>query len=347
MSCSVRAGAVLVSLAIGGCSTTAEVGGGDQALPTAQAGPFRSLTEDEIGGSRIAPYVIDDADDEVVGLTVLDTDGDPHTLATVAYGIELRSGTVWRFAASDGRSFARAGEMVLEPSEAWESEALDSVAAIRVSQGADVGQVALYYAAGGAIGLATSIDGVAFTKRAQPIVRAEDLGLVGQLAAPAVVEIEVGVYAMFFELRDVDGVRIYEARSANGVDWKLADPAPVLEPGLSSVDTLSVADPEAVTMISAIGRHVTWLYYSATDTQGQRVIAAAARHQGGRFMPAASPVFGSDGLFAPRAPAVVRFATFSLLFVTQRAGSTDNRDYEATAASVAPASAVLPPPIAP
>jgi len=237
--------------------------------------------------------------------------------------------------------------MVLEPSEAWESEAFESVAAIRVFQGADAGQVALYYAAAGAIGLATSADGVAFTKRAQPILRAEDLGLDGQLAAPTIVEIGAGIRTMFFELRDADGVRIYEARSSHGGEWELADSAPVLKPGLSAVDTLSVTDPEAVTMVSAIGRHVTWLYYSATDTQGQRVIAAAARHQGGEFMPAASPVFGSDGLFAPRAPAVVRFATFSMLFVTQRAGSTDNRDYEATAASVAPASAVLPPPVQP
>ena len=102
MSRSVRAGTVLLFLTFGGCSTTADVGGGDEALPSAQAGPFRALTEDEIGGSRIAPYVIDDSDDEVVGLTVLDADGDPRTLATVAYGIERRSGTVWRFAASDG-----------------------------------------------------------------------------------------------------------------------------------------------------------------------------------------------------------------------------------------------------
>jgi len=41
----------------------------------------------------------------------------------------------------------------------------------------------------------------------------------------------------------------------------------------------------------------------------------------------------------------MRYGAFALLFATQRAGSTDSQDYPAVAAGVAPATAVLPPPV--
>ncbi len=244
-------------LGLASCATLPEPAGGDQNLPNASAGPFRALSDavqvigdgglvlgSEIGNSRSAPNGLDDSRDYGRDIAVVDADGDPSTLEVVAYvaaavtmnGMDPTPTTptrsLVRYGALDGRSFDYSAEVVLTPDAAWEGGLLASPAAVRAG-----GEILLYYAAAGGIGLAKSADGHAFTKLAAPVLAPVpggwEQGAVP--ASPGVVVLADGSFRMFYEVTTGTGAApsatsIGEASSPDGATWTRLGTAPALAP---------------------------------------------------------------------------------------------------------------------
>ena len=360
-----RTGARLVEVALLGvlgcaasaCGTVAEGGGGDLDLPNAGAGPFRALVAGELANSRVPPNALEDDDELPRDPAVIDVDGDPATFDVHAY-VAANVGapgdaaappdTILRYDASDARSFGRTFVTVLEAAEAWEGGTASAPAIV-----ARGGELLLYYAAAGGIGLARSADGTTFTRVAAPVLAPATEGWDAGLApgSPGALVLADGSVRLFYEVRDAGGTtRIGEAASPDGVTFTRIGGAPVLAPGTASnatgdppYDDGSVGDPWPVRARLASGDEVTRVYYAATTVDGTRTIGLAARFgDAGALDRATSPVFGSNEPFAPRAPCVLVYPGFSLLFVTQRVSRND--DQPSIAVAVAPATAALPPP---
>jgi hypothetical protein len=354
--------------ALSGCATLPEPSGGDQNLPDANAGPFRALVAAEIGNDRSAPNGLDDFRDYGRDIAVLDADGDPSTLAVIGYvAAAVQQGSdapeptdptrsIARYDAADGRSFDLASEVVLTPDAPWEGGVLASPAAVRMG-----GEIWLYYAAQGGIGLAKSADGHAFTKVPGPVLGPSPGGWErgGVPAAPGVVQLPDGSLRMFYEVAVADGgsapkppesvTVIGEAESADGLTWTRLGSAPALahssggDAGATPWDSASVGSPYPQLATSAVGRPILRVFYGARDVGGVRTVALAARYgTDGPLQRSESPVFGTSGSLGPREPCVVTFAAFTLLYATEASSSSDT--HPAVAVGVAPATAVLPAP---
>lgn len=254
-----------------------------------------------------------------------------------------------RYVALDGRSFERDFQEVLAPQLDWEDGTVGAPSALRVAD-----QIWLYYEAAGGIGLAQSSDGVVFQRQAEPVLAAAldgwDQGAAPQ--SPVVVADPDGGFRMFYESRrTAEEAWIGEAVSEDGVRWRRIGPGPALtpragEPAEFAYDDGSVEAPHALFRPSAKGRMILWLYYAAVDRSGRRTIGVAARSRPDEpFRRAVAPVFGTTGSLGPSEPWVISHESFALLFVSQRAGRTESQDYPAVAAGVAPATAILPPPV--
>jgi hypothetical protein len=346
-----------------GCATLADAESGGASLPNAGAGPFRALAQRELGALRTAPNALVDDESFPRDPAVIDADGDPRTPGVIGFfaanpvaaGEEpapaAAPSAIVRYGASDDRSFDRSEEVVLTAESSWEGGTVGAPSAVRAG-----GEILLYYAAEGGIGLARSADGSAFTREAGPVLGPEEgtgweAGAVPR--SPGVVRLEDGSFRMFYEVRGPAGSRIGEARSDDGVHWNRLGQGPVLAPAAQvdpaepPYDGASVGAPYPVLARSANGREILRVYYSALDTAGNHTIGLAARfgHDGmGQLERASSPVFGSGSSLGPREPCVLVRDAFALLFVTQRAGRATSADYPAVAAGVAPADAALPPP---
>jgi len=100
-----------------------------------------------------------------------------------------------------------------------------------------------------------------------------------------------------------------------------------------------VGDPEVWRTRTAEGRVVTRVYYTGRSPDGSSAIGLAARYgDSGKLTRAPAPAFA--GTRGPRSPAVVPHGSFTLLFLTERAGPND--DYPAIAVGIAPATRTLP-----
>jgi hypothetical protein len=345
-----RAAALLV---LAGCSSLADSGGGKANLPNAAAGPFRAIEGEELGAGRAAPYVLKDDDDFPRNAVVIDADGDAATLATWIYAAHrvtpdeeepdpsVPPGEIIRAVAEDGRSFARAFDVVLRAEEAWEGGVVDRPAVVVFG-----GEHWLFYAGAGGIGAAKGSDGVTFTRVGSGPVLAPSGGweAAGMPTSPAVLVAADGSLRMYYEVPLAGGSAIGEARSSDGASWERVGTAPIFAPAEEGIDAGGTAEPYALMMTTPEGRSVEQLYYTAIDAMGIRLIGYAARFEGeASFTRALSPVFGGDGDLVPGEPCVLRYGGFSLLYVTEKAGETEALDYPAIAAGVAPADAVLPP----
>jgi len=340
---------------VSACATLANSGGGDDNLPEAGLGPFREIATDELGNNRVAPYALRDDDEFARDVSVIDTDGDSSTLDVWAYaartvfaeGVEpdptMPTTDIVRHVAADGRSFERNPDTVLQAEAPWEQGTIGKPSALRVD-----GEVWLYYAGAGGIGLAKSSDGVSFTRvGTAPVLDAAD-GWENGLppTSPAVTSVQGG-FVMFYEVALAEGSAIGEARSDDGSSWVRVGGAPVLSPG-GGYDAGGAGSPFSLMLQSAEGRDIQVLYYGATDGEGKRTIALAARvDASGAFRRAAAPVFGSANALGPREPCLLRYATYTLLFATQQAGTTSALDFPAVAVGVAPAAVGLPSPVPP
>jgi hypothetical protein len=348
------------TIALGGCATIPEPGGGGDNLPSAVAGPFRALLQDELGSNRVAPNAVDD------GVftrdpSVLDVDDDPTTLTVAGYfGAAVAQGgvkptaadptrVILRFGALDGRSFDEAAEVVLEPTEAWEGGVIGHPSALHVGK-----ETWLFYSAAGGVGLAKSSDGHAFTRVAGPVLGASTVGWDHDVipTSPGVARLPDGSLRMFYEIAtSPDSTSIGEAASSDGITWARVGVGPALAPSAHGTDAdppyddAAVGSPSPVVVASSTGRAALRVYYGARNHLGARVIGLAARYLEEPDSPlqrATAPVFGTTKPLSPTEPSVLIYPDFTLLFVTQKSSTTDG--HPAVAVGAAPALAVLPPP---
>lgn len=349
------AAAAALPFSLLGCATQPEEGGGDANLPNAGAGPFRALRLGEVGHSRSAPNVLFNDDTFPRDPTVVDMDGDPATYEIAGFFGAAPDGSppdapttsIVRYGAIDGRSFDRSADVVLEPEEAWEGGALGAPSALRFQ-----GEIFLYYAAAGGIGLARSPDGFVFEREPLPVLGPDATGWeAGAIPkSPGVVLLWDGSLRMFYEVPGAEGqgARIGEARSDDGISWARVGDGPALEASGGTLeddwyDGARVGSPFPVTALSATGERILRVYYGAVSQSGRLSIGFAARFgSDGALTRAVSAVFGAGSSLAAREPCVVSFNGFSLIFATQRA-DTGEEDL-AVAAGLAPATAALPEP---
>lgn len=329
---------------ISGCATLAgEAGDLDAVRPNAAAGPFRALTRDELDTTK-PPAVLRQKAAEYgeAGVLALDATAFGSTALYVAATLPAGPG-IYRFVAPDARSFLQPDPAtpVLAVSAAWEGGAVGGPNVVRRGD-----EVWIYYSGAGGIGLARSPDGITFEKHDGPVLDANGASAWeggDAPASPAFLELAADDLRLFYEA----GSRIGEARSSDGVVWERLG-EPVLEPAPPAgdeepFDSVAVGDPEATLARSAEGRRIVRVYYAGSDSQGGSSIGLAARYAAdGPLQRAPVPAFAS--VRNPFGPALVRWEGLSLLFFTQRAGSSPSDDYPAVGVAVAPATTRLPPP---
>lgn len=348
------------TIVLSACATIPEKGGGAENLPTAVAGPFRALTQDEIGNNRVAPNAVED-DVFSRDPSVIDVDEDPSTLEVAGYfGAAVAQGmtkptaadptrAILRFGALDGRSFDQAAEVVLEPTEVWEGGVLGQPSALHVGK-----EIWLFYAAAGGIGLAKSSDGHAFTRAPGPVLGPAKSGWDHDAipTSPGVVRLDDGSLRLFYEIAlGPDSTVIGEASSTDGLTWIRRGEAPALVPSAPGTDAdpsdddAAVGSPSPVLARSTDGRATLRVYYGARSHLGARVIGLAARYAEDPESPlqrATAPVFGTTKPLSPREPTALIYPGFTLLFATEKSSTSSSSP--AVAVAVAPALATLPAP---
>jgi len=352
--------ALVALVALPACATIPEPPGGETGLPNAGAGPFRALVLGEIGNSRSAPNALTDSHGFARDVAVVDLDGDPSTYAVAGFvAAAVKEGEVEpdrdsptraivRHGALDGRSFDRAAEVVLTPDAAWEGGVVSGPAVVRVD-----GDLWLYYAAAGGIGLARGdAQGTTFTKTAGPVLAPAEGGWEAGAAprSPGVVRLADESFRLFYEVPlPGGGSAIGEARSDDGLTFERLGDAPALAPAPGATDPdeppydgAAVGGPFPILADSGAGEPILRVYYGAVDGEGKRTIGLAARYgAGGPLKRAVAPVFGTGKPLQPSEPCVVTWKGFSLLFATEQS-SNSSKD-PAIAAALAPATAALPP----
>ncbi len=352
--------ALLASMLVASCGVKATDSHGDENLPNAHAGPFRVLRDGEMPSQdRMIPYAI-----RRYGTrdpSALDIDGDPATpdvrLFVAASDRNTPNGpsvSILAFDAPDGRSFNPRTEdaTVLVPSESWEGGVVGAPSVLRVS-----GELWMYYAAAGGVGLARSQDGLQFTKVASPVLTA-DASVAWESGAvpsePSVVQVDDGSFRMFY----VAGNSIGEARSSDGERWERLPNGPAVAPVAAPdfptpdadnvyepIDDVRVGGPWAVVTTSSLGRRILRVYYAGQNRIGLWSLGMVARYGAdGVLERAYDPVLGN--LYAPKGPSVVFFRDFTLVWFTAPEDKTKPDSASAIAEGVAPAtvSLVLPSP---
>lgn len=345
----------LVLLAVASCSTLASEGHGDSSLPTAGVGPFRPLTGKE--DTSIVPFVFTDSKAIYREPSVLAATGDPSSASVVMYAVarDAASGhdVIVRSRADDGRSFyatsaAQPGSghvsppVVVKADRPWEGFDVSGPSALRVGD-----ETWLYYAAAGGIGLAKSSDGLTFGKKDVPALAWDKSDPLESTAphAPSVARFPDGTFHMLYAAGDSIG----EATSADGTSFTRVADNPVLAPGGGAA--AQVGDPLLAPRVQASGRLLVRVLYTSWDPPS----GAAARNSSIRF----AGRFGDSGPLAAQsiavysaqaheqAPALFEWSQGSMLYVHQdQPGDTTGTFFTAIAAAVAPASIVLPPPLA-
>lgn len=340
---------LLAALLTLGCGTLASPAGDTNAVrPNAHAGPFRDLTASELPATiGTVPYVLDDPDAEYREGCAVDLDGTGALGRVALYVVaDLRPGTgIYRFVSKDGRTFGENPDPatpVLVPSAAWEGSSVGNPDVHVIG-----GKVWLLYQAAGGIGLARSDDGVHFTREPGPVLAPDQAaGWEGGKApgAPDLLQVAADDFRLFYAVDK----RIGEARSSDGLHFKRSAGGPLLAPegggdadADAPFDSNAVGDPYAVLATSAEGRLITRLYYAGTGPDGQRSIGMAARFgTDGPLTRATAPVYPVT--HDPSSPAVLPFADFTLLYVTESEGINPDTAYPAIAAGIAPGNIKIP-----
>jgi hypothetical protein len=337
-----RRSVVLTGLVMGCATLATEAGDIDAVRPNAGAGPFRPITESELGAAG-APGVLRQkaAASRFRQASALALgEGQPGRVALYIVAEQAGVHGIYRFVAADARSFVEPDPpgAVLVPSEGWEGAELAQPEVVRVG-----GEIWLYYAAAGGIGLARSPDGISFSKQPGPVLAAEP-GSSWEAGepprSPGFVELGADDFRLFYAAAG----RIGEARSTDGVSWQ-RDPEPVLEPaplaGEPLFDSLQVSDPEPELAASAQGRRITRVYYAGQGAESSGIGLAARFGDSGALQRALAPSLTTSR--GPSDPALVRFGDLALMYFTQKAGASAAQAYPVIALALAPATLTLPP----
>ena len=319
----------LLLILAAGCSTLAETAGGDSNLPSAGGGPYRKLTGAEAHG---APYVLDEQTALYRQPCTLSL-GDPTNSTDVALYVVMHDKTsdkdvIARSHALDGRTFYGAiQDFGHKPPVVLADPAADlsHPSVVRAPDG-----IRLYYTKNGAVGLARSQDGLAFTDG--PAIFS------GPVDSASVAVLPDGSFRMLFARAGA----IFEAKSADGVSFQAA-PDPVLTAG-TTFDALGVGDPYLFPRVTAANRLQFRVLYTGTaltdDASVTTSIGFAARYaDDGPFVRAATPAYAIGK--HEQSPSVLEWDSGTFLYVDQDQTS-QGTSYRAIAGGVAPASITLP-----
>lgn len=331
-----------------GCATLADGEPGLDNPPSARAGPFRLFKIGEVGQERAAPYVMDDQERFLRDVSAVDADGDPSTPAVEGYFAARAEGAmegaptteIVRVLAPDGRSFERTYETVLTAGMSWDGGTIGAPSVLNFGRTRRI-----YYAGAGGIGLAESTDNAGFTPQSAPVIDAAAVPWAeGPPRSPGVARLPDDTFVMFFEATRGGENAIGLARSGDGVTWLVDSRGPILGRGRpGALDEAWVGTPQPVVATSAQGRDVLYVYYAARGADGKQVIALAASFLDGEEIElerSPSAMFTPSSRVEPREPSIVRFDTFTFLFVTQLRG-TGQTDL-VVPAGVSPANADIP-----
>jgi hypothetical protein len=324
----------------------------------------------ELTPKALVPYVFTNQTADYREPCVVGTSSDPSSTEVWMYAVGHVGGVdvIVRTRADDARSFygdlsdngtgaPPTPPVVLQASESWEGGSTGDLAgpsALMVD-----GQLWLYYAAAGGIGLAQSSDGLSFTKVSGPVLAVDSSAAWETTTphAPSVAVFPDGSWHMMYGA----GVSIGEATSADGMTWTRVDgnpifpPSPTVDPSTLPVGVLppfdegQVDDPMLAPQTTADGRLQVRVLYTgygaAPGTAGRAsAIGFAARYgDSGPLSSQADPVYTVS--LHEKAPAFFEWSGGSLLYVSEDDGSlSTSMPFPAIAAGYAPATGMLPAP---
>ncbi len=260
-----RIACVVLALGVAGCGTLASGAGGDTDLPRGRSGPFRLLDNLELpAGSCVL------RDDTA-------TLGDPSAVALPDGRIDLYAtrtdGTarsIVRARLDGSRSAPGAPAMALVPTLPWHGGGVGAPDVVRTADGAWM----VFDTAAG-IGLARSVDGIAWTSLDAPLLVADaTAGELSALRAPTLAVRADGTWWLAYESAGA----IWGARATGPQgpfvrvdgDDRTARRDPWVSPGDDAVDagvvgyaSGSVGDPSLRVEASVAGRELLRLYFSA------------------------------------------------------------------------------------
>ncbi len=339
------------------CAAIGSSGAGDRDLPTAGVGPFRKLEGAELLG--VAPFVLDSNVAHYRQPAILPLDPASNGTRVALFAVALQRDdagsrdVIVRTHADDARSFfgtsantGHAPAVVLVADAPWEGGQVSGPCAVWIA-----GEVFLFYAAQGGIGVARSRDGLTFRKEPSPVLAA-DVTVTWETAPPSAPSVAVypdGTLRMLY----VAGRSIGEAESADGITWKRVGKGPVLGPSLMPdpgtlapgekppFDSQRVSDPWLAPRTTPAGRLHVRVLYTGYDASGQSAIGFAARYErSGPLSPHVGPIYAVGK--QESAPTLFEWEGGSLLYVQQdRPGELGGMAYPAIAAAFAPANLKL------
>jgi hypothetical protein len=342
-------------------------------VPSAGDGPFRPLEDGELSTASVVPYVFVSQTALYRAPSVVGVSTDPSSAEVWMYAVATESGVdvIVRTHADDARSFygdvgdnastshpAHVPPVVLKADQAWEGTSIADPSALLSN-----GQVLLYYAAAGGIGLATSADGLTFTKTGAPVLAPDptDPAAAWETSTPHAPSVAVFPDGSWHMLYGAGGA-IGEATSADGQTWTRADGNPVLQPSatvdpstlpagaLPPFDEGHVDDPVMAPQTTLDGRlqvRVLYTGYGAavSGAAPSSAIGLAGRYgDSGPLSRQAVPTFTVS--LHEAAPAFFEYAGGSLLYVQEDDTSVDpDKPFTSIGAAYAPISGMLPAPL--
>lgn len=352
------------------CATQGGGSSGVSNVPSAGDGPFRPLTTAELSVYSLAPYVFSNPAPMYREPSVVGTTANPASTQVWMYAVATSMGAdvIVRTSADDARSFyadlgdthsypQHAPAIVLKADQSWEGPNLSGPAALLSG-----GQVLLYYSAAqtspgsGGIGLATSTDGLTFTKVAGPVL-APDPTMAWETTAPHAPTVSIfpdGSWHMLYGAGDSIG----EATSSDGQTWTrvasnpVLSPSPTVDPSTLApgvqppFDEARVDDPVMAPQTDLDGRLQVRVLYTGyalaapdagASTPLPSAIGLAGRYgTSGSLSRQAAPVYTVS--LHEAAPAFFEYSGGSLLYVQQdNPALSATMPYTAIAAAYAPA----------
>lgn len=365
-------GCATLVLTFAACATLGEQinDNGGANLPSAGDGPFRPLTAAELAPVAVVPYVFGSPSANYRDPSVVGVNANPTSAEVWMYAVADVGGTaaIVRTDADDARSFyadeadnadtshpQHTPPVVLSANQPWEGASLSGPSALQSG-----GQVWLYYAGAGGIGLARSSDGLTFTKVTTPVLVPDATATWESTTphAPSVAIFPDGSWHMLYGA----GNAIGEATSADGMTWTrsaanpVLSPSPVVDPSTLApgveppFDEGGVDDPVLAPQTALDGQlQVRVLYTGYLNPPSVKVrtssIGLAGRYgDAGPLSRQAAPTY-TVGLHE-RQPAFFEYSGGSLLYVAEddTALSATN-PFTGIAAAYSPVSQTLPPPL--
>lgn len=291
----VRLAVVLVAMGTPACGMGAAPSGGDTDLPISFVGPFQSLNSAQLpSGQRtlIAADLEGDVDEpsvvvvnrrRVAFMTLTTRDAMGVSRSVIARASERQD-------RPPGSLQFESARPLFFPELPWEGNAVGSPSVVVTRPSEWI----MVYAAGGAIGLATSTDGLQFVRRSEPILTADRThGEGAVLSAPSIARDPSGRWHMVYAS---DG-KLFAARApAPTGPWERVGTGAILAPvtngnGTTGFESRALDDPSLTIVTTAAGRTLYVVFYTADSGTTKTVISAAASFDGEHFTRVGRPLY--------------------------------------------------------